>query len=93
MSKVREPLLGWPDCLLDAFDRCTALTEYFTFFTFRDEHQRLEVLKGILEDVGCSLDNVLLTKVYLTDINNSNEMNQVYSEYFPKKKKRQHERI
>jgi len=47
--------------------------------------QTLEVLKGILEDVGCSLGDVLLTKVYLTDINSYNEMNEVYSEYFPKK--------
>ena len=47
--------------------------------------QTLEVLKGILEHVGCSLDDVLLTKVYLTDINSYNEMNEVYSEYFPKK--------
>lgn len=47
--------------------------------------QTLEVLKGILEDVGCSLDDVLLTKVYLTNMNSYNEMNQVYSKYFPKR--------
>lgn len=48
-------------------------------------HQTLEVLKGILEDAGSSLEDVLLTKIYLTDINGYYEMNKVYSEYFPKR--------
>jgi len=47
--------------------------------------QTLEVLKGILEDAGSSLEDVLSTKVYLTDMKNYYEMNKVYSEYFPKR--------
>ncbi len=47
--------------------------------------QTLEVLKGILEDAGSSLEEVLVTKVYLTDIKDYYEMNKVYSEYFPKR--------
>ena len=47
--------------------------------------QTLEVLKGILEDAGSSLEEVLVTKVYLTNIKDYYEMNKVYSEYFPKR--------
>ena len=47
--------------------------------------QTLEVLKGILEDAGSSLEDVLSAKVYLTDIKDYYEMNKVYSEYFPKR--------
>lgn len=47
--------------------------------------QTLEVLKGILEDAGSSLKDVISTKIYLTDIKNYYEMNKVYSEYFPKR--------
>ena len=47
--------------------------------------QTLEVLKGILEDAGSSLEEVISTKIYLTDIKDYYEMNKVYSEYFPKR--------
>lgn len=47
--------------------------------------QTLEVLKGILEDANSSLEDVISSKIYLTDINDYYEMNKVYSEYFPKR--------
>ena len=47
--------------------------------------QTLEVLKGILEDAGSSLEDVISSKIYLTDIKDYYEMNKVYSEYFPKR--------
>ena len=44
----------------------------------------IENLKSILEDSGSSLDNVIKTTVYLTDINEFVLMNEVYAEYFGK---------
>lgn len=43
----------------------------------------LENLKNILLAAGSSLDNVLKTTVFLSDMNNFAEMNSVYAEYFP----------
>ena len=45
----------------------------------------LEVLKGILEDAGSTLEDVVLSKIYLTDMKYYQGMNKVYSEYFPKR--------
>lgn len=45
----------------------------------------LEVLKGILEDAGSSLEDVIFSRVYLTDMKYYQEMNKVYSEYFPRR--------
>jgi len=47
--------------------------------------QTLEVLKGILEDAGSSFKDVIVSKVYLTNMKDYYEMNKVYSEYFPKR--------
>ncbi len=44
--------------------------------------QALENLKNLLEAAGSSLDLVLKTTVFLTDLANFNEMNKVYAEYF-----------
>jgi len=44
--------------------------------------QVIENLKGILEDNGSSLDKVIKTIVFLKDINEFSQMNQVYQEYF-----------
>lgn len=43
----------------------------------------LENLKNILAAAGSSLDNVLKTTVFLSDMNNFAAMNSVYAEYFP----------
>jgi len=45
--------------------------------------QTMENLKNVLEAAGTSLDRVVKTTIYLTDIGNFAEMNAVYGEYFP----------
>ena len=44
--------------------------------------QSLENVKSILEKAGTSLANVVKTTVFLQDMNDFADMNQVYSEYF-----------
>ncbi len=39
-------------------------------------------IKTILESVGASLDNVVKTTVFLSDMNNFSAMNEVYNEFF-----------
>jgi 2-iminobutanoate/2-iminopropanoate deaminase len=45
--------------------------------------QTMENLKNVLEAAGTSLDRVVKTTIYLTDIGNFAEMNAVYAEFFP----------
>ena len=45
--------------------------------------QTMENLKNVLEAAGTSLDRVVKTSIYLTDIGNFAEMNAVYAEFFP----------
>ncbi len=47
--------------------------------------QVLENLKAILAAAGLSLQDVVKTTVYLTDLADFAEMNRVYAEYFPGK--------
>jgi 2-iminobutanoate/2-iminopropanoate deaminase len=42
----------------------------------------MELMKTVLKEAGSSLGNVLKCTVYLTDMNNYAEMNDVYSSYF-----------
>lgn len=42
----------------------------------------LENLKNILEDNGSSLNNVIKTTVFLTDMKDFADMNEIYGEYF-----------
>lgn len=44
--------------------------------------QSLENVKAILEEAGTSLDKVVKTLVFLKDMNNFADMNEVYSQYF-----------
>lgn len=44
----------------------------------------LENIKAILEAAGASMENVVYTTVYLTDLKNFEAMNEVYAKYFPK---------
>ena len=44
--------------------------------------QSLENVKAILEAAGTSLENVVKTVVYIKDMNDFGEVNEVYSEYF-----------
>ncbi|HSR54349.1 MAG TPA: RidA family protein [Acidobacteriota bacterium] len=45
--------------------------------------QALENLKAILEAAGSSLDKVVKTSIFLSDMNNFGAVNEVYAEYFP----------
>ena len=45
--------------------------------------QTMENLKNVLEAAGTSLDRVVKTTIYLTDIGNFAELNSVYGEFFP----------
>lgn len=42
----------------------------------------LDSLKAILKTTGSSLDSVVKTTVYLTDMSRFQEMNEIYKEYF-----------
>lgn len=44
--------------------------------------QSLKNLKGILEEAGVNLDNLVKTTVYLKDMNDFQAMNKVYEEFF-----------
>ncbi|MCX7908643.1 MAG: RidA family protein [Ignavibacteria bacterium] len=48
--------------------------------------QVIQNLKAILESAGASLDNVVKTTVYLSDMNNFSAMNEVYEEFFKESK-------
>jgi 2-iminobutanoate/2-iminopropanoate deaminase len=43
----------------------------------------MENLKGIVEAAGSSLDHVVKTTVFLSDMNDFAAMNAVYGKYFP----------
>jgi 2-iminobutanoate/2-iminopropanoate deaminase len=52
---------------------------------FREQTEMiLNNVKTILEEAGTSLDNVVTTRVYLTDMANYDALCQVYSNFFPK---------
>ncbi|WP_053368041.1 RidA family protein [Bacillus sp. FJAT-27245] len=44
--------------------------------------QSLLNVKAILEENGCSMDDVIKTTVYLNDMNEFSTMNEVYQEFF-----------
>ncbi|MGH4118836.1 RidA family protein [Clostridium sp.] len=44
--------------------------------------QSLENVKAVLEEAGTSLDKVVKTLVFLKDMNDFADMNEVYSQYF-----------
>lgn len=43
----------------------------------------MEAFKGLLAELGLTLGDVVQSTVYLADINDYDEMNRVYGEYFP----------
>lgn len=45
--------------------------------------QTLENLKAVVESLGSSLDDAVKVQVYLIDIDDFPDMNEVYKEYFP----------
>jgi 2-iminobutanoate/2-iminopropanoate deaminase len=48
-----------------------------------ETRQTLENIKAILEAAGATMDHVVRTVVYMTDISEFAEMNTVYASYFP----------
>ncbi|MCH8927643.1 MAG: RidA family protein [Candidatus Marinimicrobia bacterium] len=42
----------------------------------------LENLKAIVESAGSSIDKIVKTNVYLTDLSNFSEVNETYAEFF-----------
>lgn len=47
-----------------------------------ETRRTLENLKNILEAAGCTLEDVVSTNVYMTNLADFGTMNQVYAEYF-----------
>ncbi len=45
-------------------------------------HQVIENIRTILQSVGCSLSSVVKSTVYLKNMNDFAEFNEIYSEYF-----------
>lgn len=48
-----------------------------------EAHQVMENLRAILSELGCSMENVLKTMVFMKDLNAFAAFNQIYAEYFP----------
>ena len=47
-----------------------------------ETRQTLENVKAVLEEAGCSLKNVVKTTIYLTNLGNFKQVNEVYGNYF-----------
>lgn len=45
--------------------------------------QVLENIKGVLESQGLGMENVVKTTIFLKDIGNFNQVNEIYGTYFP----------
>lgn len=45
--------------------------------------QVLENIKGVLESQGLGMENVVKVTIFLKDIGNFNQVNEVYATYFP----------
>jgi 2-iminobutanoate/2-iminopropanoate deaminase len=49
----------------------------------RQTHQVMNNLAAVLQAAGASLEAVVKTTIYLTDLKNFSAVNQVYASYFP----------
>jgi len=49
----------------------------------KQTQQSLENIKGILESQGLGMENVVKSTIFLKDIANFNQVNEVYTTYFP----------
>jgi 2-iminobutanoate/2-iminopropanoate deaminase len=45
-------------------------------------HQVIKNLKAVIEEAGCSLNDVVKTTIYLTDVNDFATVNEIYAQYF-----------
>jgi reactive intermediate/imine deaminase len=53
--------------------------------TFEEQvRQTLNNIKAIVEAAGLTMNNVVYTQVYLTDVSKYDEMNRIFGEYFPR---------
>lgn len=43
----------------------------------------MENLKALIESTGASMNGIVKTTVFLSDMNNFSDMNSIYGEYFP----------
>lgn len=47
-----------------------------------ETHQVMQNLKNILAEAGMTFDNVVKTTIFITDMNQFSEINEVYGKYF-----------
>ena len=47
-----------------------------------ETHQVMQNLKSILSEAGMSFDNVVKTTIFITDMNQFSEINEIYGKYF-----------
>lgn len=47
-----------------------------------ETHQVMQNLKSILAEAGMSFDNVVKTTIFITDMNQFSEINEIYGKYF-----------
>ena len=47
-----------------------------------ETHQVMQNLKTILAEAGMSFDNVVKTTIFITDMNQFSEINEIYGKYF-----------
>ncbi|RYF85400.1 MAG: RidA family protein [Chitinophagaceae bacterium] len=47
-----------------------------------ETHQVMQNLKNILAEAGMSFDNVVKTTIFITDMNQFSEINEIYGKYF-----------
>lgn len=47
-----------------------------------ETHQVMQNLKSILADAGMTFDNTVKTTIFITDMNQFSEINEVYGKYF-----------
>ena len=47
-----------------------------------ETHQAMQNLKSILAEAGMNFDNVVKTTIFITDMNQFSEINEVYGKYF-----------
>lgn len=47
-----------------------------------EARQVMDNLQAVLEEAGMSMDNVVKTTIYMTDLNNFGKVNEIYGSYF-----------
>lgn len=48
----------------------------------KETKQVMENLKAVLEEAGMTFENVLKSSIFISDMNNFSQINEVYAEYF-----------